>query len=269
VLGWGIVRDIYMKIKYEVAPEFRELEPWICKLPLDFSGCGETIFKSRNEVKVFTYGDYELNVKAFKIPNLVNRFIYVYFRGSKAARSYRYARKFMSLDIATPAPVGYLNCTKLGFLFNSYYISVHYKSEFTLREVLNYQVADHDEILRKWVKFTFEKLHQNNIFHLDYSPGNTLISRTGDKFDFQIIDLNRMRFGSVSFEHGLYNFRQLDTDSQTLGLLAAEYASLCHKDEGKAVKMLISFDQKNKVCRCRRDKIKKMVRSVFRSCRVG
>ena len=260
---------MFNKIKCTVAPEFRELESWISQLPLSFPDSGKTIFKSRNEVKVFIVGNYELNVKAFKIPNLINRFVYAYFRGSKAARSYRYARKFLSLGISTPAAVGYVECTKLGFLIKSYYISIHYRNEFTLREVLNYQVADHDSILRKWVRFTYEKLHKNNIFHLDYSPGNTLICKKGNDFDFQIIDLNRMRFGPIGFERGLYNFRQLDTDRQTLGLLAAEYASLCHKDEGNAVKMLISFNLKNKVNRYRHNKIKKLINSIFRFGRVA
>jgi len=252
------------KIKYEIAPEFMALETWIKNLPLNFASTGETIFKSRNEVKTFSVGDHLLNVKAFKIPNLINRFVYVYFRRSKAERSYQYARKFFSLSIATPAAVGYVECLEGGLLQESYYISVHYKYEFTLREVLNYQVADHDAILRQWVRFTYEKLHLNNIFHLDYSPGNTLICRKDNEYDFQIVDLNRMSFGPISFEHGLFNFRQLDTDRQTLELLAAEYASLWKKDAGKAIKMLIDFDYANKTSRRRHGKTKRLIRSIFR-----
>ena len=158
---------------------------------------------------------------------------------------------------------GYVDCLEGWGLKKSYYISVHYRYEFTLREVLNYQVADHDAILHQWVQFTYEKLHLNNIFHLDYSPGNTLICKKGNQYDFQIVDLNRMSFGPISFERGLFNFRQLDTDRQTLELLAAEYAALCHKDEGKAMKILIEYDRQNKASRRRRGKFKKMIRSVF------
>jgi len=253
------------RIKYEIAPEYGELQSWISSLPMDFSTSGVTIFKSRNEVKVFTVGAYQLNVKEFKIPNLFNRFVYVYFRGSKAERSYRYARKFLSLGIATPTAVGYVDCIEWGLLRKSYYVSAHYKNEFTLREVLNYQVADHDAILRQWVRFTYENLHLNNIFHLDYSPGNTLICRKDNEYEFQIVDLNRMRFGPVDFNLGLCNFRQLDTDRQTLELLAAQYASLRHKDAGRAMKLLIDFDRKNKESRRRHGRIKKMIRSIFRS----
>jgi hypothetical protein len=256
-----------IKIKYEVAPEFGDLESWVSQLHPNFPHSGESIFKYRNEVKVFTVGDYELNVKAFKIPNFINRLVYIYIRGSKAARSYRYARKFLALGIATPAAVGYVECISNGMLRESYYISVHYKNEFTLREVLNYQVADHDTILRDWVRFTYEKLHMNNIFHLDYSPGNTLIRKIGNVFDFQIVDLNRMSFGNISFEKGLFNFRQLYTDRQTLELLATTYADLCHKDAGKAVKMLIAFDKRNRETRDRQDKIKDFFRSIFKSGR--
>ena len=172
------------QIKYQIAPEYRELESWINQLNSNFAGSGETIFKSRNEVKVFTVGDYLLNVKAFRIPNLINRFVYVYFRGSKAARSFSYARKLIALGIDTPAAVGYVECLKWGLLRKSYYVSIHFKYEFTLREVLNYQVADHDTILRQWVRFTYEQLHKNNIFHLDYSPGNTLICRKDNGYVF-------------------------------------------------------------------------------------
>jgi hypothetical protein len=254
-----------MKINYEVAPEFRDLEQWISQLHLIFPQSGETIFKSRNEVKIFNIGNYRINVKAFKIPNLINRFVYVYFRGSKAARSYHYARKFLEFGVSTPKAIGYVDCKEWGLLKQSYYVSVHFDYEFTLREVLNYQVSDHDAILREWVQFTYEKLHLNNIFHLDYSPGNTLICRKDKTIEFQIVDLNRMRFGPISFERGLCNFRQLSTDRQTLELLASEYASLCHKDAGKAMKTLIALDRKNKSNRHRHEKFKQLIRSLFRS----
>jgi len=256
------------EIKYEIAPEFSELELWICQLPSDFSRSGETIFKSRNEVKVFNVGNYVLNVKSFKIPNLINRIAYVYFRGSKAARSYHYARRFFALGIATPRAVGYVDCIDKGILKESYYISIHYNNDFTLREVLNYQVADHDVILHKWVRFTYEKLHRNNIFHLDYSPGNTLICKKDNNFEFQIVDLNRMKFGSINFERGLYNFRQLDTDLPTLGFLATEYAKLCQKDAVKAIKTLTDFDRENKEKRRRHNERKEFFRSILRFGRV-
>ena len=256
-----------MRIKYQLAPGFEHLEDWIRNLPKYFPANGQSIFKSRNEVKIFNAGELLLNVKAFKVPNWTNRFAYVYLRGSKAERSYNYARKFESLNIPTPKAVGYLERLSGGLLTSSYYISLHFQYDFTLREVLNYEVPDRDDILHQWTRFTYQKLHMNNVFHLDYSPGNTLIRRTDASYEFSIIDLNRMKFMKINFIAGLRNFRQLDTDNLTLQLLASEYAKLREENPKEAVKILTDYDKKNKLNRHLRGRFKKTVRSLFRSGR--
>lgn len=257
------------KINYKVAPGFEHLDEWIKDLPDYFPAKGELIFKSRNEVKIFIVGELLLNVKAFKPPNWINRIIYVYLRASKAARSYNYARKFYSLDISTPRAVGYLESLSFGLLGRSYYVSFHCHYDFTLREVLNYQVSEREEILRQWTRFTYQKLHLNKIYHLDYSPGNTLIKKVDSNYEFYIIDLNRMDFREIDFEKGLKNFRQLDTDMPTLELLASEYASLRGEDAGKAIEILIASDHKNKLSRQWRGSFKKALRSLFKSGRAA
>ena len=255
------------KIKYEIAPEFRELESWISQLPSNFSRSGETIFKLRNEVKVFNIGNNQLNVKAFKIPNLINRFVYVYFRGSKAARSYSYARKFLSLDIATPMAVGFVECTKNGLLTNSYYISLHLSYNYTLREALDFQVELRDEILRQWVRFTYGKLHKNGIFHLDYSPGNTLITKIDGQYHFSVVDLNRMTFGPISFEKGLSNFCLLGVDQATLRLISFEYALMRGEDTEKAAKIIVKIDRKRFTKLEKREHLKDIFIRKFKSDR--
>jgi hypothetical protein len=255
------------KIKYEIAPEFGELEPWIGQLPSNFSRSGETIFKLRNEVKVFNVGNYQLNVKAFKVPNLINRFVYVYFRGSKAARSYRYARKFLSLGIATPKAIGFVECTKNGLLTKSYYISLHLRYNYSLREALDFQVELRDEVLRQWVRFTYNKLHKNGIFHLDYSPGNTLITKTDGQFQFNIVDLNRMTFGPISFKKGLSNFCRLEVDHTTLGLIGREYALLRGENSEKAAKNIVDIYRKGGTNLKKREYLKDIFKWMFRSGR--
>ena len=58
---------------YHIAPGFESLEGWVKTLPETFHSTGISIFKDRNEVKVFLEAGIELNVKAFKVPNVVNR----------------------------------------------------------------------------------------------------------------------------------------------------------------------------------------------------
>jgi len=255
------------KIRCEIAPEFRELESWISQLPSNFSRSGETIFKLRNEVKVFNVGNYLLNVKSFKIPNLINRIVYVYFRGSKAARSYRYARKFLNLGIATPTAIGFVDCTKNGLLTNSYYISLHLNYNYSLREALNFEVQLRDKILRQWVYFTYDKLHKNGILHLDYSPGNTLITNTDEQFEFNIVDLNRMAFGPIDFKKGLSNFCRLEVDQKTLGLIGREYALMRDENPEKAEKKIVAIYRKGGTNLKKREYLKDIFKWMFRSGR--
>jgi len=253
------------RIQYKIAPGFEGLETWIKDLPGHFASNGVSIFKDRNEVRVFKEAGMELNVKAFKLPNLVNRFAYVYLRGSKAARSFQNACRFLEAGASTPAPVAYVECLSNGLLKESYYVTLHYNHGFTLRDVLNYLVPDRENILLQWVHFTWSQLHRNGIFHLDYSPGNTLIYKDIEKYKFSVVDLNRMEFTSVDFKKGIQNFRQLDTDEDTLRIIAAEYARLCNESAGKAISLLIRYDKSNKSYRRRKGNFKNWLRGIERA----
>lgn len=247
-------------MQYIIATGFEELEPWVKRLPDIFTKEGTSIFKDRNEVRVFEVAGHRLNVKSFKIPNLVNRYVYVSLRGSKAARSFQNGLKFLESGASTPTPVAYIECLSVGRLQESYYISLQFESDFTLRDVLNGLVPDKENILIQWVRFTKKELHENQIYHLDYSPGNTLIRKQGDNYLFAVVDLNRMKFMPISFEQGLQNFRQLDCDTESLQLIASEYARLSNKPAASAIDLLLKFDRKNKAFRRRKGNFKSWLR---------
>ncbi|MBV1922728.1 MAG: Kdo domain containing protein, partial [Flavobacteriaceae bacterium] len=106
-------------------------------------------FGSRNFIKNITVGGINLNIKSFKIPNLVNKIAYKFFRKSKARRSFEYGNKLISLGINTPKPIAYFEYTSLFTFQKSFYVSEQYNNELTYRELIN----DHDypgfeEILR-------------------------------------------------------------------------------------------------------------------------
>ncbi len=234
------------KIKYQLAPGYEILEKWAKDLPSHYQSGGNRIFKDRNEVKVFRESGLELNVKSFKVPHLINRFAYVYLRGSKAARSFQHALRLLESGASTPAPVAYVECLSMGLLKESYYVSHQYQHDFTLRDVLDNRIPDKENILRQWVFFTWSHLHKQGIYHLDYSPGNTLIRKAGEQYSFAIVDLNRMKFVLMNFDKGVRNFRLLHTDEETLRLIATEYATLCNKPAEYAIEMLLKLDQESK-----------------------
>ena len=62
----------------------------------------------RNIIKLFDLNDKTINIKSFKIPNLINKVAYKYFRKSKARRSFEYATILLDKGIGTPQPFAYL-----------------------------------------------------------------------------------------------------------------------------------------------------------------
>lgn len=254
-----------MKINCEIAPEFAELKSWIFQLPNIFSTRGETIFKIRNEIKVFRVGNLLLNVKEFKVPNFINRVAYVYFRKSKSNRSYIHARKCLALGTSTPAPVGHIECIENGLLTKSYYISLHLENNFTLREaLLSFPVPQKKELLKQWIRFTYEKLHRNEIFHQDYSPGNTLITEKNGDYQFSIVDLNRLSFGMIRFRKGLSNFNRLEVDQSMFEFVGSEYARLRGEDPVKAARMMVEIDEDSQKKLHQKDRIKIFLARLFK-----
>ncbi|WP_321516484.1 hypothetical protein [Marinifilum fragile] len=230
-----------------VNPKYKKLKSFINELPQKFDTSGESIYKGRNEIKVFDCDGVKLNVKSFKIPHLINKVAYAWLRGSKAKHSYEYAIKMISLGADTPEPVACVETLKMGLFNRSYYVSIHHDYNFTIRDLIGFEFPDKDNILRQFAEYTYYKLHKNGIHHLDYSRGNILIKRLdNEKYQFSVVDINRMRFEKMPYLKGLKNFAQIWASDEELEVVAREYASLNEKDEDEAVRLLIQFDKEHK-----------------------
>ncbi|MEA1954439.1 MAG: lipopolysaccharide kinase InaA family protein [Campylobacterota bacterium] len=138
--------------------------------------------------------DKKYVVKSFKIPHLLNKIVYRFFRESKAKRSYDNSVKLLKLGINTPKPIAYIEYYSSIFFTESFYISEFFDYDFEIREVfsdLNY--PNRKNILKKFIEFSYQ-LHEKGVFHIDYSPGNILIKKEDGEYLFYIIDVNRMKF---------------------------------------------------------------------------
>jgi len=219
-----------LKIVKIINADFELKGDKIIDLINNFSSAGIVIKDSRNIVKKFDLNSLKINIKSFKVPNIINSFVYNFFRKGKAERSYVYALKLLSLGINTPAPIAFIEFKNLFFLSNSYYVSEQLKYDFSIREVIkDLKFPERDKILKLFVKFTF-KLHENNINYLDHSPGNTLIVKNKLNYDFYLIDLNRMKFEKMSLNKRMQNFERLSQDTSIISIFSKEYSKLYSKD---------------------------------------
>ena len=213
-----------MQVHYAKAFENRKSE--ISQVLQNFHTGGETIKDSRNMLKIFDLNGRKFNVKAFKVPNAVNKIAYRFIRKSKAQRSFEYANILQEKGIGTPEPVAYAEDSNAVSFGKSYYVSEHLPYDLTYRElVTDPDYPDHEEILRAFTRFTFE-LHEKEIQFLDHSPGNTLIQKVNHDYKFYLVDLNRMNFKKLDFEDRMQNFSRLTPKKEMVKIMADEYSKL-------------------------------------------
>lgn len=193
----------------------------------NFKSSGELFGNGdRNKIKLFKLDGKTINIKSFKVPNLINKIAYKYFRKSKARRSFEYATILLEKGIGTPAPLAFLENFNFLGLKDSYYVSEHLVTELTYRELVEIpDFVEHDRILRQFTKFCFD-LHEKGVEFLDHSPGNTLIKKIDENnYAFFLVDLNRMNFHSqMSFEQRMNNFRRLTPKKEMIAVMSNEYS---------------------------------------------
>ena len=198
----------------------------------------------RNSIKLFELEGKTINVKSFKVPNLINQVAYRFFRKSKAQRSFEYANRLTDLNIGTPQPIAYYEFSTSLMFKNSYYISHHLNYDLTFRELsnnLNY--PNHEQILRAFTRFTFD-LHEKGVHFLDHSPGNTLIKKDGEAYLFYLVDLNRMEFKTLQLEDRIKNFRRLTPHDSVVRIMSNEYSKLINADFEKVFNLMWKETQK-------------------------
>ena len=209
-----------MHYKYTIHQSHQDKKKYLIHIKDYFNKANTTIHKARNELKVIPYNDIEVVVKSFQVPNLINQIAYSLLRDSKAKKAYDNALKIGNF---TPKPIGYIEFYNGFLLKESYFLAENFQYDFTIREpLLDANFNDAQEIFRAFARFTL-KLHNNGIFHNDYSPGNILIKKENGNYIFKIVDINRMKFINLTLNDRARNFSKLWAHDYILEIIADEY----------------------------------------------
>lgn len=223
-------------MKIVINPEYSFLTDFINNLPENFSSEGEIIYNERNVLKRYQVQGVDMIVKSFKVPILVNRIAYAFFRKSKACRSYEYALEILKRGSNTPAPIAYMEEYKNGLLNKSYYVSIFDAQATTVREYMDGSTLEAEAVWRSFVRFTID-IHRSGILHIDYSPGNILMETKPDGgYRFSLIDINRLCFKHVSRKDALSNFDRLALSVDVSTRLAEIYAEECSLDKEDTIR---------------------------------
>lgn len=245
-------------MKKAISKDFVVFENTLTGFAKNFDFEGENYGnQKRNSLKLFNLDGNTINIKSFRIPNIINQIAYRFFRKSKAERSFEFAHKLMHLDIGTPKPIAYFEFPALFLFKKSYYISSHLDYDLTFRELSNnFNYPDHEKILRAFTRFT-HSIHEKGVNFLDHSPGNTLIRKTGDDYEFYLVDLNRMEFRNLDFHERIKNFRRLTPHKYLIEIISDEYAKCINEDFNKVFELMWDATQKFHTKFQRKQKMKK------------
>ncbi|MEN8815526.1 MAG: lipopolysaccharide kinase InaA family protein [Nonlabens sp.] len=229
-----------------------------------FNKSTEQLGDDRNKIKIVTYEGQNLVVKSFRTPNFINKIAYRFFRKSKAARSYYNALYLERNEIGTPSPVAYLEQLSAVGLHESYYVSAYTDHDFTYREITNDDdLKDQENILIQFTQFMF-KMHEAGVYFLDHSPGNTLIKKVGDQYQFYLVDLNRMKFYDIPYEERLKNFERLSPKKWMYDIMGAEYARLTANDATTTIETMWKYTQEFQEAFHKKKLMKKKLKGIFK-----
>lgn len=192
-----------MKVTIEMNQRFEPLRAFVAGLPAQPQVPGTPIYEGRNAVtRVQTQG-FDLVVKAFRRPNLLNSFVYAHVRQSKACRSYRNAMRLNQLGLGSPEPVGWLQVTRGGRLTVSYYVSVFSPAT----EVRDWQLTPRAAQVEATLPHYLHRLYEGGVWFKDLSGGNVLLDAQGH---YSLCDVNRMTIGQPSAQHFLQSLCRLN-----------------------------------------------------------
>jgi serine/threonine protein kinase len=248
-------------MKIVINPKYKELEEFIKELPSIFMDRGETIQARRNIIKTIIYKRAKLNIKRYRVPIFINRIIYTFFRKSKAYKAYYNAIKVVEKGFNTPYPISYIEEREGGLLSLSYFISTQLENVKEIREYYFTQAIDIEDkkFLTAFAQYT-AKLHEAGILHLDYSPGNILITEIDNEYHFSLVDINRMKFGKIDLDMGCQNFCRLFEYDEPSILIAEEYAKARKFDSNECIRTTLLYKHQFE----KKKERKKRLKSLFK-----
>ena len=109
-----------------------------------------------------------------------------------------------------------------------------------LREYMAVYRAEDRELRLAFARFTAQ-LHKAEILHVDYSPGNILVKKQAGSYVFALVDVNRMKFKSISVVDACKNLARLATSRKVLDEVAFRLGNIAWRRNGGSCFALPSF----------------------------
>jgi serine/threonine protein kinase len=146
-------------------------------------------------------------------------------------RAYYHAFRLNRLGISTPEPIAAIDVRRYGFLTQSFYVYAY--SEYNdIKELLDRYPDEQIEPLLDALTDFILRIHDKGVLHNDLNILNILYRDCGSgKYDFQLIDINRMSFyPKLTERQRLANLRHFNCKPAVLMYILERYAAAMNID---------------------------------------
>jgi hypothetical protein len=243
-----------MRTSITIHPKFDFLREYIEAIPSTFESLSHVLYRDRNVIKADETSNVKLVIKSYGRVYLTNQIRYSFFYPSKAERAYRNGLRLLEEGFLTPEPVAFIECFKGGLLTQSYFISL--LSDFKPLATIISPDAE-NVLITDLVRFA-HRLHERGIYHMDFSNGNILCKKENDRFQFALVDNNRMRFKKFDYAKGLGTFKRLGLTNAQLTQIAKEYSTLSKENEIKTIEKIFNIVRRHQ----QRNRLKKAAKKM-------
>ena len=234
-----------------ISKPFREYGEQIAEIPKKFNRSSSTLHLGRNVIKKLeikqTSGErIDIVVKAFATPGRLKGFIHANILQSKAKCSKINAEHLLEMGIPTPAPIASIEELNFHCIQHSFYACRFWYHNYDLGASLyrgEAQGLKSQLLLEKLVPFTLEQ-HNKGILHLDYNPGNILVRVRGEKIEFSLVDLNRLKFKMLEMEDRINGLVRLSPIKETINKVGMLYSNNMGIEQDYFCKRLLQEHQK-------------------------
>lgn len=245
-------------MKILLHPTHTQLSEFIHSIPQGGYQVDETFCQKRNTVQKTTFGAHAYVIKKYKCPTLFNRVVYTWFRKSKARRSYEYALRLLESGIHTAPPIAYIEIRKGLFFHTGYYISAHLDYPL-LNQVVDLEQEEQRKLMNDFIEFTAQ-LHEKGILHRDYNKGNIFYFKENGKYNFALIDINRVQFSKIGKRNSMRAFDQLGIPIEYLFSILSKYSKFRNWNIKESLITYLILEQERSFQR----KIKRMIKETLR-----
>lgn len=213
-------------MKIVLNPKYEYLRPYMEHLEEHFEREGREIHKGRNVIRALTTPQgLTLCVKRYAPPSFRRQVQQYFYKASKGKQAYLRPMQLRERGFESPESVALVRIRHGMWRTTTYFVCLLSTYRFSMATLAQAPEPVQREVLPHFARFA-ARLHEDGFLHRDFSSGNILYDKVGDRYHFALVDTNSLRCGSpVSIEAGCRNLAKLTGDEAFFASLAELYAA--------------------------------------------